>query len=100
MVKIKNYFYAKSDDMCIAILNFFKEQFMLKLGTQNQFMLINHSLKSLLKPCEKDRNFLWTSIWLLRNLRKTMETTVLNICFVIFPCFQRFSSTVFEIIEL
>ena len=42
MVKIKNYFYAKSDDMCIAILNFFKEQFMLKLGTQNQFMLINH----------------------------------------------------------
>ena len=90
-VKIKNYFYAKSDDMCTTIwifFFFFEEQFLSKLGSQNQFMLVNHWLKSLLQPCEKDRNFLQTSIWLLRNLRKTMETMVLNICFVIFPCFQ------------
>ena len=43
----------------------------------------------LLESREKSPNFCLTGVWMLRNLRETVDNMVLNLCFVFF--FSRFS---------
>ena len=73
-------------------LNGQEERFLVSNTSSDEltvFLICKSLTQILLEPRKKNPNFFWTSVWLLRNLRETVQNMVFNLCFVFFPGFRK-----------